>query len=305
MILGRHLRLMLQVFALVLSCVTAGALAAADDAATAAKPYQAELERVYGLGKGQVIKHVARPFIPERMEWYRAENRTQAEAIPRGPDYIAFDWDEKNRLRSRAMGFGFQKLPLRNVLDSVVGLKTYEYEGPADLLSLDFAGDWVVRPEADTGEKLLALSRMVKQAYGRDVRFEKRELPREVIVAGGKWEFKPLQGTYNDKWVHLFVEEPDKSEGAGGGSGDLTAFLKMLGDRTGSRVVDEVEGERPKMFTWGHHNSSRLHNQPAGPERLEKLMKLLDVVSKQTGLTLEPARRNVPVWVLVEVKPEA
>ena len=39
-----------------------------------APAYRAELERVYGLEKGQLIKHVPRPFIPERMEWYRAEN---------------------------------------------------------------------------------------------------------------------------------------------------------------------------------------------------------------------------------------
>jgi hypothetical protein len=274
------------------------------DPDAAAKPYKAELERVYGLQKGQFIKHVARPFIPERMEWYRAENKTQAEAIPRGPDYMVFDWNEKTGLRNWAMGFGFQKLPLRVVLENGVRLKSYEFEGPADLLSLDMAGDWVVRPEADAGQKLTALARMVKQYHGRDVRFEQRELPREVIVAGGTWQFKPMAGTYNSKWVHLFAGEQDKDEGSGGGSGDLDEFLRMLGSRVGSKVVDEVEGDRPKMISWGHHQSSRLHHMPAGPERMEKVMQVLDVVSKQTGLTLELARRKVPVWVLIDVKPE-
>ena len=50
---------------------------------------------------------------------------------------------------------------------------------------------------------------------------------------------------------------------------------------------------------------ARLTNVGDGPERMEKLTKLLDVVSKQTGLKLELARRKVPVWVIVEVKPEA
>ena len=281
------------------------AVAAAAQVAAGDKPYRAELERVYGLEKGQLVKHVPRPFIPERMEWYRAENRTQAEAIPRGPDYLAFDWDENEKLRLRGMGFGFERFPLRNVLGSVIGLRSYEVEGPDDLLSLDFAGDWVVRREADTGEKLAALARMVKQAHGRDVRFVKRDLPREVIVAGGTWKFTPLKGTYDEKQVHLFVDTQDEDEGAGGGSGDLAEFLRMLGDRVGSVVIDEVEGERPATFGWGHHRSSRLRGMNPGPERLEKLVKLLDVVSKQTGLTLEPARRNVPVWVLTEVKPEA
>ena len=269
------------------------------------KPYAAELERVYGLGKGHVLKRVPRPFVPERMEWYRVENGAQAQAIPRGPDYIVFDWNDGTGLRSWGMGFGFEKMSLRSVLDGALRLKSYEFEGPAELLSLDLAGDWVVRPDADMGDKLLALSRVVKEAHGRTVRFEKRELAREVIVAGGRWDFRPLKGTYNDKAVHLFVDKQDDSGGAGGGSGDLPAFLRMLGDRVGSAVIDEVEGGRPDMIQWGHHHSSRLTGEAAGPGRLEKLMKLLDAVSKQTGLTLEPARRNVPVWVLVEVKPEA
>ena len=269
------------------------------------RPYSAELERVYGLEKGHVLKRVARPFIPERMEWYRAENGAQARAIPRGPDYVVFDWNDGTGLRSWGMGFGFEKMPLRSVLLNALRLKSYEFEGPAELLGLDLAGDWVVRPDAEIGEKLKAMGAIVKQAHGRTVRFEKRELPREVIVAGGRWNFQPLKGTYNEKWVHLFVGEQDRTEGAGGGSGDLAEFLQMLGDRVGSSVVDEVEGERPGMIAWGHHHSSRLSRDAAGPERLEKLMKLLDTVSKQTGLTLEPARRNVPVWVLVEVKPEA
>jgi hypothetical protein len=267
--------------------------------------YKPELERVYKLETGQVIKRVPRPFIPERMEWYRAEQKDQAAAIPKGPDYMVFEWDEQKGLRNWAMGFGFEKLPLRTVLENAVQLKTYEYEGPDGLLSRDMAGDWVVRPGADTGGELAELARLVKQAHGIDVRFERRELEREVIVAGGTWKFTPLEGTYNEKWVHLFAGKQDKSEGSGGGSGNLDEFLKMLGSRVGSRIVDEVKGPRPEMITWGHHASSRLYNMPPGPERLEKLTQLLDAVSKQTGLTLETARRKVPVWVLFEVKPEA
>jgi len=267
--------------------------------------YKPEMERVYKLEKGQVLKRVPRPYIPERVEWYRAEQKDQAAAIPKGPDYMVFEWDEQKGLRNWAMGFGFEKLPLRTVLENAVRLKTYEYEGPDGLLSLDMAGDWVVRPGADAAAQLAELARLVKQAHGVDVRFEKRELEREVIVAGGTWKFTPLKGTYNEKYVHLFAGQQDKSEGAGGGSGNLDEFLKNLGSRVGSRIVDEVTGPRPQMITWGHHASSRLYNMPPGPERLEKLTQLLDVVSKQTGLTLETARRKVPVWVLFEVKPEA
>jgi uncharacterized protein (TIGR03435 family) len=270
-----------------------------------AGPYTAGLERVYKLEQNQVLKRVPRPYIPERMEWYRAEHQGQAAAIPAGPDFMVFEWTETKGLQNGLMGFGYQKVPVRHVIDGALKLNSYEFEGPDDLLSLDLAGDWVVRPEADTARKLQALAGVIKEIHGRTVHFDQRELPREVIVASGTWNFQPLKGTYDERRIHLFADKQDKDEGSGGGSGDLARFLQMLGDRVGSRVVDEVQGERPKMLSWGHHSSSRLHNLPAGPDRLEKLMLLLDNVSKQTGLKLEPARRNVPVSVMTEVKPEA
>jgi hypothetical protein len=270
-----------------------------------AGPYTAELERVYKLEKNQVLKRVPRPYIPERMDWYRAEQKEQAALIPKGPDYMVFFWDDQKGLRNEAMGFGYEKLPVRHVLDTALKLNIYEIEGPNDLLALDVAGDWVVRREADTVQKLQALAAIIKAQHGRTVRFERREVPHEVIVAGGTWNFQPLKGTYNEKWVHLFSDKQDPNEGSGGGSGDLAKFLLALGDRTGSRIIDEVQGERPKMINWGHHRSSRVTDLPAGPERLEKLMLLLDNVSKQTGLKLEPVKRNTPVWVMTEVKPEA
>ena len=132
--------------------VFAGGRAAAQPADAAAAgadaPYKAEMDRVYRLEKGQVLKHVPRPFIPERMQWYRAEHAHQAQAIPRGPDYVVFDFSDAGGLRHWGMGFGFEKMPLRKVLDSALRLRTYEYEGPKDLLGLDLAGDWVVRTDA-------------------------------------------------------------------------------------------------------------------------------------------------------------
>jgi hypothetical protein len=270
-----------------------------------AGPYTAELERVYKLQKNEVLKRVPRPYIPERMDWYRAEQKDQAALIPKGPDYMVFYWDDQKGLRNEAMGFGYDKLPVRRVLDSALKLNSYEIEGPNDLLSLDVAGDWVVRKDADTAQKLQALAAIIKGQHGRTVRFERREVPREVIVASGTWNFQPLKGSYNEKWVHLFSDRQDKDEGSGGGSGDLAQFLQALGDRTGIRVVDEVQGDRPTIISWGHHRSSRLTDLPAGPERQEKLMQLLDTVSKQTGLKLQPAMRNTPVWVMTEVQPEA
>ena len=39
------------------------------------------------------------------------QQKDQAAAIPKGPDYMVFEWDEHKGLRNWAMGFGFEKLP--------------------------------------------------------------------------------------------------------------------------------------------------------------------------------------------------
>jgi hypothetical protein len=124
---------------------------------------------------------------------------------------------------------------------------------------------------------------------------------RDVVVATGKYHFTPIDGAYNRSSVHLFVGTLDPDEGSGGGSGDLPEFLRMIGDRTGVPVIDKTDGPPPtERISWGHHRTSYLTREPAGPARDTKLAKLLDTVSKQTGLRFERARRKVPVWVLTE-----
>jgi Protein of unknown function (DUF3738) len=158
-----------------------------------------------------------------------------------------------------------------------------------------------VRPGAAEADKLAALARITSQAHGRIIHFQRREVDRDVVVAKGRYAFAPIDGVYDNTSVHLFVGTPDRNEGSGGGSGDLAELLQMLGDRTGVPVIDQTEGPPPEgRLQWGHHRSSDLARYWAGPGRAEKLDRLLETVSKQTGLKFERARRKVPVWVVAE-----
>lgn len=282
--------------------VAAAPAQAPDPAAAAPVPeWKARFERAYRLEDGQVLRRLAPPHIAERLTYYRAEHAGQAQAIPEPPDSFLFFVEPDGKFHNWGMSFTGGKVPLSLVLTFPLGMQTYEFEGPANLLSIDLVGDWVVRPEAPTEQKLAALSRVIKEGTGRLVTFEKRPVERDVIVAKGRFALKPLPGARNDRSVYLYVDPFKPDDGGGGGGGDLPGFLKTLGTRVKQQVIDETEGPPPpEQFSWLHQRSSYLHREQPGPERDAKLRALLENVTKQTGLKFENARRKVPVWFVTE-----
>jgi RNA polymerase sigma factor (sigma-70 family) len=258
--------------------------------------WRARFDAVYHLADGEVLKRIAPPFIPERMDWYRITREGQAQAIPRGPEYMTFHWDGK--LKHWGMGFGFDDgQTISDILGSTLRLKTYEFDGPADLLKHKLTGDFIIRADAKMEDQLDALCRIVRMDGGPVMRFTLQKLERPTIVASGQYKFTPLQGAYSNRSVHMFVEKLDSNEGSGGGSGDLESFLTALGSRVGLPVSNEVTGERPQMISWGHHQSSRLYQQPPGAQKEAAVRKLLDGLAPQTGLQFKIEQRQVQVWV--------
>lgn len=263
--------------------------------------YRAEFEKVYRLEKGQVLKRISPPFIPEREIYYLVEHEHQARHIRTPPDYFTFHFAEEKGLRNWGLGFGNGTRTLASVLENTLGMKSYQYEGPKALLSLDLAGDWVVRPDAPESEKLVALGRIASEAHGRLLRFKSREVERDVIVATGTFNLTPFDGAADKGSVHLFVGKPDADGGGGGGSGDFTKFLETLGTRVGLAVIDQTHGPPPidRIF-WRHDPSAYLSRESPGPAKDGKVTELLGTLSNQTGLKFERARRKVPVWLLSE-----
>src|SRR5688572_8879987 len=112
-------------------------------------PWRAKFDKAYGLAKGQALRHVPPPFIAERLDFYKWAAKSQAEAVPGGPESMTVRWAGDN---PRFGGALFSSVDagqrLRGVLESVVGLKPHGYDGPRDLLDLELPGDWSVRYQA-------------------------------------------------------------------------------------------------------------------------------------------------------------
>jgi len=260
--------------------------------------WRAVFESVYRLEDDQILKRIAPPFIPERMDFYKTESAHQAEAIPRGPDRMIFHWDGK--LRRWGMGFG-RISALSNVLNHVLLMNHSEYTGSKELLNLKLPGDWIIRNEMPQDIKLAALEDLIEAELGRNIRFEKRPTEREVIIASGRFKFHPPVGTYESTSVHMYADEVDPDERSGGGTDrSLAEFLETLGDRVNIPVIDRTEPIEEISIPFRHHRSSAIFREPDEQERARKLRLMLDHLTEQTELQFEMTTQPVEVWFVTE-----
>ena len=273
----------------------------------AAVDWRQQFNKVYRLENDEVLRRVAPPFIPERERYYIEKRSRRGKAIPKPPDFITFHWDGELRLWGREYSVSGNR-PLNQVLQYVLGLETSEFEGPEDLLKLDMSGDWILRKDASQEDKLYALEEILKEDFGRHIRFIHRQVDREVIVTRGQFHFNPLTGTNDDSRVHIYADILiDK--GTGMGSGDLSKFLRYVGNGLNFRVVDETreegnEDNHKKRIPWTLHRDS-YYKEMMDEDRMAKVNKVLANLAKQTSLTFTIERRPVDIWIVVEIEDES
>lgn len=171
--------------------------------------WRQRFEAVYRLEKEQILKRISPPFIPERRDYYLNEHSYQAKLVSRSPDRFTFHWPGK--LKNWGLAFG--RTDLESTLRGVLRLKNYEFEGPRELLDLNLPGDWIVRDEAPVAAKLAALQEILANELERKIRFEKRTVEHEIIVATGQFSFHPLAEARKQDTVHLYVDELSSSGG--------------------------------------------------------------------------------------------
>ena len=250
---------------------------------------------VYRLADGEILKRVAPPFIPERMEYYHSENGRH----PDGPSQLTFHWD--GQLKKWGMVVGFGNPDMRIILNLVLEIQTHEYDGPTSLLDIEMPGDWIIRNEASQEVKLEALEELVARDLGRKIRFEQRSVEREVIVATGTFRFHPPVGTYESTSVHLYATQMDPDERGGGGTADsLGKFLQKLGNHVHMPVINRAEHQEDTRIPYRHHRSSYVGGIQDEQERAMQLKRVLDHLTEQTELRFEIRVEPVPVWYVTE-----
>jgi hypothetical protein len=218
--------------------------------------------------------------------------------------YTVFEWNDGiDRRTSRAIFF--EGASVREVLERIIGLSKFDYDIPDEILDIVIPGDWIIRTGAQTDQLLSSFNEVFCSYTKQPMYFHKRRVQRDVIVARGRFKFKPLSVTYDNSWIHIFSDELDKNEGGGGWlSKSLDRFLRqrLAVEHLGRQIVNLAESTDKARYNFGTHLSSYLKKLPPGPEKENKVRKLLENLSQQTGLTFSRERRAVDVWYVEKLK---
>jgi WD40 repeat protein/beta-lactamase regulating signal transducer with metallopeptidase domain len=253
--------------------------------------WRIRFDQRYALSDGQALKHVGPPYPPERSDYQVLGGRGIGREDPERSE--VFHWD--GRLRPWGTMGTHQ---LRDVLGFVLKLRSGEFDGPAELLDRPVPGDWIVRPGASKTDLLNALEKILADELKMSIRFTQREVEREVIVAAGRYQFRPLGDDPKERFVHLATGSLVSEDGGGGGSGSLKEMLDWLGDRVSRLVIDET-GSSNEGVQWRDHLVRTMNQMAADTEAGRELLeRLLENVSKQTSLRFHQERRKVSVWMV-------
>ena len=267
---------------------------------TTVSAWRQRFEEVYRLEDNRILKRIAPPFIPERKDYYVNEHSSQASAISTIPGIFVFHWNGK--LKNWGLSFT-DKFGLNFLLGFVLRLKSFEYDGPEELLNIELPGDWIIRDEVSQEIKLKALEQLIDEEFSRTIQFEKRTAERQVIVVTGNFKFHPPSETYEHTSVHLYADELDPDEGSGGGTADsVNDFLLRLGNLVDMPVADHTESSKKFKVPYRHHRSSYLRIIKDKAEKATKLQMLLAILTKQTELQFRIEKRPVEVWFITEKK---
>ncbi|MEN6578799.1 MAG: TlpA disulfide reductase family protein [Phycisphaerales bacterium] len=271
--------------------------------------WQPRFHEVYRLDEGQIVRHIAPPFIPERTEYFKDKYKNldlKAVGSPASLDFmipsrVIFQWDGGLKEAGAMLGKG--ATDLKSILESVFRLKETEYEGPDDLLRLELPGDWILRSDSTLQERFLALEGIIANELGRRVRIEKRPVERSVIVVTGKFCLRSSPSSTEDSLVHVYSAEGEPEPGGSGRwmPNSIGRFVGMLSHRTKTVVIDRTEpAERTDDFCFYEHPSAWLREIEDTEEKERRLRLLLGRLEAQTQLHFEIRMEPLPTWCVTE-----
>ncbi len=243
-----------------------------------------EFNKTYVLSEGEDLKYVPAPYLPGRLVYQREKEGDAGRPVPENWFFV---WNGGLRGERRAYGQG-TGWPLRDILRLLAGIHPREIEGDDELLNRRLLGDFIVR-EGLTPEKIVSLFEpILRRELKLPVKMTFREVPREVIVARGKYEFRPISGSPRDT-IEIYGERLTTLPQEGGryaDSADIGEFLSWVGEYLDRRMVSEVESPPEASLKW--HENFREEGRKA-PELV------LQHLTEQTGLRFAKETRRVRV----------
>ncbi len=257
-----------------------------------------EFHRVYSLDKDEIIKLIKAPFVLGRQEYFQNPisiyPRIFDSLESQGAIQASLLWDGKALMETSMNGYTHthRKPRLEYTLLLTLRMPHYDFNLPKELNIEMPYGDWIVRADSPRNEQLRSLEEIIYAETNRAIRFEERTIEREVIVASGRYEFKPHPSGNYPNYIPLWDGRLQTSEYT---VDSLEGLFANIEREIKMKIVDETEpAENATIrFQWVKRDP-----EPTG----DKLSVLLDDLAKTTSLQFKVERRPGEIWVVTEAK---
>lgn len=235
----------------------------------------------YQLAPGQIVKFVDHVPIAERLQYWNSQ--------PNSKGYFALTPQSTLVLKSNGpdlhwTSFAPGWIPLAWAISFGTGLQGWHVDNSIPQ-GMKFTGDWVFKENATTQQVMDALANLVSERLGRQVRFVKRSVIRDVLVARGTYRFVPLSAYPLADAIQM-SDRPKKPDAQYKYSVSLAEVFGRVSMAKAMQVIDETgSGNRKiKIYedTW-HDPDAFVQN-----------------IAAQTSLRFDREPRKMEVWFMTD-----
>ncbi len=268
---------------------------------------------VYALAKGETVKFVSQPFIPERLEFYRARmGAPQTQAIPRGGDfYVVTDEGQGFRMQTA----WFTQPNLADMIRVALGLHDWEFIAPESLRRVQLKGDIVIRNGSTVDQNADPLAAAISQRFGRTLTLRPKQMQVISFIMGGHATYRgpattratstgpgPASITKNPTapYIHIGLTGSDSKDYVY--VDHPISFLRMLLEQVTQRPV-ALDGLRESDRISCQLDRSAYQVRGVDGPKMELLDQLLASIEEQSELTFKKQTAMTTVWVLSEGAP--
>lgn len=251
-----------------------------------------KFDKVYTLGDDEHVKFIPASASPERETFYRVTRN--GSAMPASLSmYLRYE-NGRAVLYTSASG----TLPLSFAVQRIAALTATQFEIPPSVVSTLPPGDWLFKQASPLPAKMAGIAAAASTATGKKLRFESQSIERPAIVLSGAYEFKPLEGATASRGIQLFIDQQAAMMDSTAIS--LANLATQLTALTGAEFVVSASGAPPAVPVTLYESLYTARSTGGGKLNEEQLNKLVDLISKQTGLEVKREPRKIEIWKLIE-----
>jgi RNA polymerase sigma factor (sigma-70 family) len=274
--------------------------------------WRTEFDSVYTLDDGEAIRRIPPPYIEARKGFLQDNYHPIPSAEPGGngvvgsrstgnttdpPDAMYLEWDPVTHRveKIRRLNWGYWRFESLTV--NLIGLRPEQFSMPTSLMDRELPGDWVMRKGATPEQKLASFAKTLEKTPAA-FRFEKKTLPRDVVVMKGtfapdEWPKRTITLTFNAQYI---------GKGATQG-GDVGYFIRAMSRKLLRPVVNEWKGSDAVRIEFPALDF-KLRNLPKD-EQDKRVRELIASMADQMHIEFVPEQREIETFFIEPSKPAA